>query len=608
MHSMKIDMQTDWTIWLRQQRHIVLNVLFGFIAVLGLIGLALSVERVVRERTLTFNLMYYSLSYALVLILYSVRKIPDTWRSYGFVVLLYAFGVLAMYTGWLVGSGRVFLLTMIVLSAILISPRISFYIAGLILGTYALFGLAFNRGWIALGALPDPTSISPMLVEGIGFAMNVVLVTGSLWYFGKALMAADQANREAQEARVLLDAKTKELEAANLLIAQQSEEALKYSEEKFRNVVQQAIDAIVLCDERGYITDWNHAAEQITGIQTNDAIGCYYWDIQLRMMPEDRKLQTSIEKLRALMTNILQTGQAPWLNRVLDVQIQRVDGNRRFIQQIAFPIQTAKGYMIGTIIRDISDQKQIEIERENLIQKLETQNAELERFTYTVSHDLKSPLITIGGFLGYLEEDALKGNTEKLKDDIRRINNATGKMKKLLDELLELSRIGRMMNPPEEVPFDELVCEALDNVGGRLEQRGITVTLQPDLPAVYGDRQRLVEVLQNLIDNAAKFMEDQSDPHIEIGIQKESDKYVFFVKDNGIGIDPQYHDKIFELFDKLNPSSEGTGIGLALVKRIVNVHGGDIWVESQGNGTGSTFYFTLSQKPNVNKQEVSNDG
>jgi len=308
------------------------------------------------------------------------------------------------------------------------------------------------------------------------------------------------------------------------------------------------------------------------------------------------------------MTNILQTGQAPWLNRVLDVQIQRVDGNRRFIQQIAFPIQTAKGYMIGTIIRDNSDQKQIEIERENLIQKLETQNAELERFTYTVSHDLKSPLITIGGFLGYLEEDALKGNTEKLKDDIRRINNATGKMKKLLDELLELSRIGRMMNPPEEVPFDELVCEALDNVGGRLEQRGITVTLQPDLPAVYGDRQRLVEVLQNLIDNAAKFMEDQSDPHIEIGIQKESDKYVFFVKDNGIGIDPQYHDKIFELFDKLNPSSEGTGIGLALVKRIVNVHGGDIWVESQGNGTGSTFYFTLSQKPNVNKQEVSNDG
>jgi PAS domain S-box-containing protein len=589
---MKVDMQTDWTIWLRQQRHIVLNVLFGVIAVLGLIGLVFSMERVARERTMTFNLIYYSLSYATVLILYSTRKLPDTWRSYGFVVLLYAFGVLSIYSGWLAGGGRIFLLTTVVLSAILINPRTSFYVAGLILGTYILFGLAFNRGWLELGTLPDPTTAAPAIIEGIGFAMNIVLVTGSLWLFGKALMAADQANREAQEARALLDAKTKELEVANQLIAQQSEEALRLSEEKFRNIVHQAIDAIVLCDEDGIITDWNHAAEQITGIQSKDALGCHYWDIQLRMIPEDRKLRTSVENLRALMINVLQTGQAPWLNRLLDVQIQCTDGSRRFIQQIAFPIQTTKGYMIGSIIRDITDRKQIEIERESLIQQLEAQNAELERFTYTVSHDLKSPLITIAGFLGYLEEDASKGNTEKLKDDIRRINNATGKMKSLLDELLELSRIGRLMNPPEDVPFDEIVGDALERIQGQLQESNFQIEVSNDLPIVHGDRARLVEVVQNLVDNAIKFMGNQPKPKIEISAKKENGEDIFFVRDNGIGIDPKYHEKIFGLFNKLDQNVKGTGIGLALVKRIIEVHGGRIWVESEAS-EGSTFYFTL---------------
>jgi PAS domain S-box-containing protein len=533
------------------------------------------------------------------MILYLVRKIPDTWRSFGFLVLLYAFGFLSLYTGWLAGGGRIFLLTIIVVSAILINPRVSFYAAGLILSTYVLFGLAFNRGWLELRALPDPTAASPVITEGIGFAMNIVMVTGSLWFFGKALMAADRANHEAQEARALLNAQAKELEAANQLIARQSEQALKYSEEKFRNVVQQAIDAIVLTDEQGLITDWNTAAEQITGIGKSDAVGQYYWDVQLKILPEERRSETSLETLRALTTSVFQTGQAPWLNRVLDAQIQHSDGARRFIQQVAFPIQTAKGFMIGSIIRDVTDRKQIEIERESLIQKLETQNAELERFAYTVSHDLKSPLITIGGFLGYLEEDALKGNNEKLKRDIQHINNATGRMKRLLDELLELSRIGRLMNKLETIPFSDLMRDAMGNVHGQLEAGRVTVQVQPDLPAVYGDRQRLVEVLQNLIDNAVKFMGDQPDPRIEIGQHGEDaerGKPIFYVKDNGIGIAPEHHERIFGLFNQLDPKIEGTGVGLALVKRIVEFHGGRIWVESE-LGRGATFLFTLATAP-----------
>ncbi len=233
-------------------------------------------------------------------------------------------------------------------------------------------------------------------------------------------------------------------------------------------------------------------------------------------------------------------------------------------------------------------------ERQKLIEELENKNAELERFTYTVSHDLRSPLVTIRGFLGYLERDASLGNMEGFRKDMARISNATDRMDRLLKDLLELSRIGRLVNKPVDVPFGELVNEAAEIVHGRLAARKITLQTQPNLPLVHVDKPRLIELLQNLIDNAAKYMGAQQKPMIEIGTL-EMDKpgaHIFFVRDNGMGIAPEYHERIFGLFDKLDVSSEGTGVGLALVKRIVEFHGGRIWVES-AVGQGSTFYFTL---------------
>jgi PAS domain S-box-containing protein len=246
---------------------------------------------------------------------------------------------------------------------------------------------------------------------------------------------------------------------------------------------------------------------------------------------------------------------------------------------------------------DITEQKRVAQERERLITELEAKNTELERFTYTVSHDLKSPLVTIKGFLGFLNQDIASGNPERVQNDIDRINNAALKMEQLLRDLLELSRIGRLVNTSEMIPFDHLVREAMDMVYGQLVGRGITVLIQPDLPAVFGDRHRLAEVLQNLLDNAAKYIGDQTDPRIEIGQRGAVNGFpVFYVRDNGIGIDPQHHERIFGLFNKLDPASEGTGIGLSLVKRIVEFHGGRIWVESEP-GQGSTFLFTLPSGP-----------
>lgn len=233
--------------------------------------------------------------------------------------------------------------------------------------------------------------------------------------------------------------------------------------------------------------------------------------------------------------------------------------------------------------------------RKTLIEELENKNAELERFTYTVSHDLRSPLVTIRGFLGYLERHMRDGNMGAFRADMERISNATLQMDSLLKDLLELSRIGRLVNKPQDVPFGELVREASEIVRGRLESRGITLQTQPDLPTVHVDKTRLTEVLQNLFDNAAKYMGDQKEPVIEVGCRgyDASNHPIFFVRDNGIGIAPEYHERIFGLFDKLDASSEGTGVGLALVKRIIEFHGGGVWVESE-LGRGSTFFFTLA--------------
>ena len=204
-----------------------------------------------------------------------------------------------------------------------------------------------------------------------------------------------------------------------------------------------------------------------------------------------------------------------------------------------------------------------------------------------------SPLFTIRGFLGYLEQDALSGNYERLKGDIRRITDATDKMQRLLNELLELSRVGRLKNEATYIDFNELAAEALELVQGRIMGSGITVYIQPDLPRVYGDRPRLVEVLQNLLDNAAKFMDAQEQPCIEIGQEGEQNgQPVFYVRDNGLGIAPEHHDRIFGLFNKLDPKTDGTGVGLALVKRILEVNGGRVWIQSDAE-KGATFFFTL---------------
>ncbi|MEM7587684.1 MAG: response regulator [Acidobacteriota bacterium] len=250
--------------------------------------------------------------------------------------------------------------------------------------------------------------------------------------------------------------------------------------------------------------------------------------------------------------------------------------------------------LLAALGDELAEKQRMLAERESLIADLEVKNTELERFAYTVSHDLKSPLVTIQGFLGLLRQDLDAGDRQRVDHDFERLVAAAGTMQRLLDDLLELTRVGRHNSPPEAARLSELAQEAAGQLAAVLHEHGIEVAIAPDLPTVRGDRRRLQEVFLNLIENAAKFMGDQASPEVVIAMRSDDGEPVITVRDNGTGVAPDYHEKIFGLFDQLDPGSSGSGVGLALVKRIVEFHGGRVWVESAGPGSGSTFCFTLS--------------
>jgi len=278
------------------------------------------------------------------------------------------------------------------------------------------------------------------------------------------------------------------------------------------------------------------------------------------------------------------------------LQGEEVRGEREWngvaLDMVHTPVRGPSGAVTGLISVgvDASERTRATRERERFVSELEAKNAELEQFNYTVSHDLKSPLITIQGFVDLLRKDLEADRPERVARDLEHIAKATARMQRLLDDLLDLSRAGRMLRP-ERAPLAELVVEALAQVEGAVRGRGVSITVSEGLPEVYADRTRVLQLLQNLVDNAVKYLGEQSAPQIAIGVRSDG---VIYVKDNGRGVAERYHEVIFGLFERIDPSVPGTGVGLALARRIVEAHGGKIWVESDGvPGKGSAFCFTL---------------
>jgi len=354
-----------------------------------------------------------------------------------------------------------------------------------------------------------------------------------------------------------------------------AEDALRESESEFRSLAEAMPQIVWITRSDGWNIFFNQQWMDYTGLTLEESYGNGW----IKPFHPDDQQRAWDAWQKAVQNNGVYS---------LECRLRRADGVYKWWLVRGVPVLDAKGTILkwfGTCT-DIDELKHNE-------DNLQAKNAELERFTYTVSHDLKSPIITIKGFTGSLEKDLAKGNYERMTKDLKRVSDAADRMNDLLRDLLELSTIGRIIKTPEQVDMNLLAADVLAQLAGPLMNRNLTVAVQPGLPEVLCDRRRMAEVLQNLIENAVNYMGDQAEPRIEFGMREEAGENIFFVQDNGIGIDEKYHRIIFGLFNKLNAESGGTGIGLALVKRIIEVHGGRVWVVSEGEGLGSRFCFTI---------------
>ena len=409
--------------------------------------------------------------------------------------------------------------------------------------------------------------------EGIKTLLDVpVFVDGEWW----GVIGFDDYQRVTPWSQAEVDA----LQVAASLLGsaikrQRSTDELTASEDKFQKTFQQTMVPMVIgrISDR-VIVDANDAFAKLTGYSRAEVVNRWASELNLWQNNDEHALHHQLIRENGFVHEFKTT-------------LRKRSGDLGTVLLSVTMVRINNEDCLLYTISDISG-------LEKALNDLQNKNSELERFTYTVSHDLKAPLITIGGFMGLLEKDLASGNIDKINNSARRIKDAVTKMERLLNELLELSRIGRMINEPIKVSFEEIVREAISLVQGRLNANKIEVQIEPELPFVKVDRARVVEVIQNLLDNSAKFMGQQPNPKIAIGMRRTMDgERVFVVSDNGIGIEPVYHDRVFGLFNKLDANTEGTGIGLALARRIIEYHGGRIWVESEGKGKGTSFCFTL---------------
>jgi PAS domain S-box-containing protein len=357
----------------------------------------------------------------------------------------------------------------------------------------------------------------------------------------------------------------------------------KQAEQKIRfqsRLLDAVEQAVIATDLEGNIIYWNHYAEVLYGWSAAEVMG--------RLVVDVVPAASTKEQAAKLMSR-LQVGES-WSGEFL---VQRRDGTTFPAMVFDSPIYNEQGSLIGIVgvSVDITERKRAE-------EELQRSNAELQQFAYVASHDLQEPLRMVSSYTQLLAE-CYQGQLDAQADKfIAFATEGATRMQQLLEDLLDYSRVSRRPQPFEPINCTTILKDVLTDLAVTMQESSAVVTAD-SLPTVLGDRTQLRQLLQNLISNAIKFRREEP-PVVHISAEPQEDFWLFTVRDNGIGIDPQFAERIFVLFQRLHSRQEypGTGIGLAICKKIVERHAGRIWVESH-LGEGSTFYFTLPRQPQL---------
>lgn len=379
-----------------------------------------------------------------------------------------------------------------------------------------------------------------------------------------------------------------------------NEESLRMSEERYRSLVEQVTDyGIFLLDEKGRVISWNEGAKRISGYEANDILGKYF----SIFYPEEDIINGKPAYELKVARKEGKFEEEGW-------RLRR-DGSRFWSNVVITAVYNAEGILIGfsKVTRDLTERKKSEkalrdsYERYRMLadelritnEELSYANEELEQFTSIVSHDLQEPVRTIKSFLQLIGLKIDQKEVADLKVYITKSIGAANRMKELIQNLLHYSQLSKGEIVEEEVSVSDIISHALQNLKSAIDASKAQINVENHASTVYGDRVQLVQLIQNLISNSLKFTSAEK-PVIRIVCEMEGGHPRFAISDNGIGIAQHDLTKVFEIFRRLDTKNKypGTGIGLAICKKIVDRHGGKIWPESTP-GVGTTFYFTLNE-------------
>lgn len=360
----------------------------------------------------------------------------------------------------------------------------------------------------------------------------------------------------------------------------------------FHAVMNTVLDGLIIIDSHGIIQSFNQAAVRIFGYAPEEVIG---QNVKI-LMPNPYR-----DGHDGYLKNYLDTGDKKVIGIGREVEAQRKDGSI-FSMELGVNEMSLRGQrmFVGTI-RDITERKQAETEIEDYVEKLKCSNQELDDFAYIASHDMKEPLRGLSNNANFLQEDYDEILDEAGKKRLSRMAYLCERMEQLVNDLLYFSRLGRQELAIQNADLNHVIHDIESMMEATLQEENARIVLPQPLPSIICDLPRITEVFRNLITNAIKY-NDKSEKIVEVGVVRanapnsdEAASDVFYVRDNGTGIAEIFYQDIFRIFKRLNDEDDavkGTGVGLTFVKKIIERHGGKIWLESEP-GNGTCFYFTI---------------